>query len=360
MFITHIEVNKYRNYVSQSITLSDGVNVFSGGNAQGKTNLLEAVYLLSIGKSARTAKDRDLILWDAEQATVRATVKKKFSCESVEMVLSRKENKRVAVNGLPISKLGELMGVLHTVYFSPDELRIVKDSPVERRRFIDIAICQLSKNYFYTLTRYNKILSQRNKLLKTGGTDASFDIWDEQLAREGAKIIRTRRGFVRKLETEAKAAHTFLTGGGEDLSLGYESLDGETVPELEIALLSALKKSRDKDRNLGFTSIGPQRDDLEIKCNGIDVRNFGSQGQQRTAALSLKLAELEIFRDEAGEYPVLLLDDVLSELDPSRQLKLIQKLSGLQTIITCTHIDPMLKENISNMTTFTISGGRVI
>ena len=354
MRIEKLTIKNYRNYASADVKLGRGVNLFVGNNAQGKTNLLESVYLASVGKSARTPRWQELIKWGENFATVKVNLRKEIGTDEVEIRLDK--DKHVLINGLPITKIGELMGVLKTVLFSPDELKIVKDGPSERRRFMDIAICQLSKAYFYTLTRYNKILSQRNKLLKNHPSEDSLIVWDMQLAREGARVIKTRRGFVERLAPIAQTVHLDVTGK-EKLSLAYEGIAGENVEEIEQNFLDTLIKNRERDLNFALTHAGPQRDDLALCADGIDLRSFGSQGQQRSTALSLKLAEMELLKAESGEYPVLLLDDVLSELDSYRQSKLLSHIKAYQTIITCTSLPPEVREKLGELTEFRVENG---
>ena len=251
------------------------------------------------------------------------------------------------------------MGVVTTVFFSPDEMKIVKDGPSDRRRFMDISLCQMSKAYFYLLSSYNKTLSQRNKLLKNGATDDVLDVWDMQLVGLGSKIIKTRRGFVQRLGEKAAHNHSYLTDGGESLKLGYESESGETVEEIALSFKEHLLKDREKDKLMGYTRSGPHKDDIAFCVGDTDIRAFGSQGQQRTAALAVKLAEIDLIAGEKEEYPVLLLDDVLSELDLDRQIRLLNKIKDYQTIITCTHIDDNLTKAISNYAKFMVENGKV-
>lgn len=245
------------------------------------------------------------------------------------------------VDGIPLNKIGELIGLLNIVYFSPDEMKLIKESPQERRRFMDISLVQQSKPYYYALGNYNNILAQRNKLLKSGYRKDTLQqtlyAWDGQLADYGAYLVRKRYEFVRKLNDYAKEVHSFLTDGKEQLTLQYESdLQVASTEEIKRIFLEKLKESLEKDMNLYYTSCGPHRDDVCIRVNDVDVRKFGSQGQQRTGALSLKLAEIALFREELGEAPILLLDDVLSELDEKRRLRLIEFSAQLQTMLTCT------------------------
>ena len=359
MYLTGLTLENYRNYRSLKLSLKPGLNVLTGENAQGKTNLLEAVYFTSIGKSMRTPRDKELILWGEDRARIKAEAVGKYGRKKVEFLIDKRDNKRVAVNGAEIRKLGELMGVIMTVLFSPDEIAVIKNSPGDRRRFMDIAVCQLSRAYFYLLSRYNKTLAQRNRLLKSGTDGDTLDVWDMQLAGAGAKVIKTRRGFINRLSALADKNHRYLTKDKESLTLNYESLSGETEEEIRVNFLSELKRTRDKDILYGFTHIGAQTDDFAVLAGDVDVRKYGSQGQQRTAALSLKLAELDLFKDESGESPVLLLDDVFSELDENRQEKLIGRLNGFQTEVTCTRIEENLKKYFSDANFFRVENGTV-
>ena len=339
MYIQTLTLKDFRNYVIQRVTASPSLNVLTGRNAVGKTNFLEALYMLGIGKSPRTLKEREVVRFGKEMAYAKAEIVKKYSRHTVEMYVDKTDKKRIAIDGLPIKKLGELMGVLGVVYFSPDELGLIKDAPSARRRFLDIALSQQSKSYYYTLGKYNKTLSQRNKLLKTGGDalNSTLDIWDETLAREAATVIDYRRKFVKKLSEIAKKIHGEV-GIGEELDISYQcTIEGEEKDILIQNILSGLRANRERDVYLGFTSVGPHRDDLLVSINGLDSKKYASQGQQRTAALSLKLSELEMFYEEMGEYPILLLDDVLSELDVKRRDKLLSATSHVQTFLTCTH-----------------------
>lgn len=342
MRISKLSLTNYRNYNSQVVELTPNLNVILGKNAQGKTNLLESVFLCTIGKSPRTTKDKDLINWECDFAKVDLTLEKKIGKHQIELYLFRNQNKAIKIDKIGISKIGQLLGTLNAIYFSPDELKLIKESPEERRKFIDIHLCQFDRNYFYELSKYNQILQQRNKLLKTPNEDTlrnTIAIWDEQLAIAGAKIILSRVKFVEKLKTYANKIHNELTSGNEDLKLEYQGYISDTENKLKILLLKKYEENLDKDIRLGFTTVGPHRDDIKISSNGIDLRSFGSQGQQRTGALSLKLAELEVFKENIGEYPILLLDDVLSELDITRQNKLLEFINNIQTIITCTDFD---------------------
>ena len=339
MKVTEIAVSNYRNLARQSVKLGDQLNIFTGDNAQGKTNLVESVYLCCIGKSPRTDKDKDLICWGRDRAFVRVKYQCRFGEGEITITLNNGAKKQIAVNSVPISKMGELMGYLNCIYFSPNEIKIISQSPIERRRFLDIDLCQTDKNYFYSLSRFNKALSQRNNLLKQAksvdGVKETVFAWDQQIAEEGAKIIARRRSFCDKLKVYAKQSHRTLTDGKEQLELEYlTQISGDGVAKIAENYLKLLQDNVEKDFQLRHTSAGCQRDDIALKINGTDVRSFGSQGQLRTTALSLKLAELQIFKNIIGEYPVLILDDVLSELDIDRQKRLLNFDSNLQILLT--------------------------
>lgn len=361
MIIKSIDLINYRNYSKAHIELSKGLNVFVGNNAQGKTNLLESIFFSSIGKSPRLNKDKDLIKWECEQAKISIDVSKKYNNTNIKITIPRADKKTVKINNIPIKRIGELMGELTVVYFSPDEIKLVKEEPYDRRRFMDIDISQLSKNYFYLLLRYDKILSQRNKLLKETYDykvlQSTISIWDEQFSDIASKIIMYRLDFINKLKGPAKSIHSDITEGKENLEISYQGETGESIEDIKQKLLKKLTQNLEKDFNLKYTSIGPHRDDIKIVSNDIDLRKYGSQGQQRLATLSIKIAELELFKLEKDETPVLLLDDVLSELDEKRQRKFLDKIQGIQTILTCTKYSYLLSENDK---VFSISNGEII
>lgn len=337
MTVKEIRVKDYRNAAERVIVLAEERNAFVGANARGKTNLLEAVYFSGVGKSFRTPRDRELIKSDAARAYISVTALKDTGAETVQIILDRAVNKSVAINGVPISRMSELMGVCPVVLFCPDGLKIVKDAPADRRRFMDISLCQISKAYFAALMQYDKILTSRNKLLKSGGAnDNTLAPWDELLADVGSKIVKSRRGFIKSLVPIAAEYHSFLSDGSEALGLDYEGENGENVEDIKAALLKKFASDKENDLRLKYTHSGPHKDDIKISVNGIDLRAYGSQGQQRTAALSMKLAEMKLLTDVLGTSPVLLLDDVFSELDVKRRKKLLSALDGFQSIITAT------------------------
>lgn len=355
MIIKNLTIKNFRNYTAETVDFNDGINIFTGKNASGKTNLLEAVYLLGVGKSPRTSKEKELIKFNEQRAFIKATVQKKYRLHTIEIMLEG-NGKKIFIDGIPINKLSDLIGILNVVYFSPDELKFIKETPAERRRFLDISLSQQNKIYFHSLMRYNKILAQRNKLLKTDTHNPSLkdmlSIWDIQLAESGANIILARRSYIEKLQFFAKEIHLDLTANKENLELSYESLiEPENREEILSEFNTKLSESMEKDINLMYTTVGPHRDDIKITLNGNDARKFASQGQQRTTALSIKIAELSLFEQETGETPVLLLDDVLSELDDYRKQKLYEQANRTQTLITCTEFDfmPTVKTKIFNV-----------
>lgn len=349
MFAKKLMLNGFRNYDIEQIEFSPNLNLIVGKNAQGKTNLIEAIYYSAVGKSARAKKDADLINWSKDKANFKLTVQKNAGTKDVEITFFRNQKKAIKVNGINLLKIGDLLGNVNVIYFSPDELKLVKDAPEDRRKFLDTDISQFNKTYFYSLLRYNKILEQRNKLLKerydTKTIEQTLPIWNAQLATEGAKLIKTRIEFVERLKKYVKNAHTFLTSEQEYLQIEYAGIAGESEQEIKEKLLKELIRVQDKDIKLGYTNVGPHRDDIKFLVNNVDIRSFGSQGQHRTVALSLKLAELEIFKEETGEYPILLLDDVLSELDQERQQRLLAKIKTIQSFITTAQYDPFMFEN---------------
>ena len=315
-----------------------------GKNGQGKTNCAEAVFYLCTGASLRIRHDKQLILAGETCAKISATAQNRYGTVKIEADIYE-DKREIRINGSKISKNADLMGHINTVFFSPGELRLIQDGPDERRRFMNLSISQTSPAYYTALLRYNKILDQRNALLKNPDISLVYDtlpVWDDQLCKYAAVIVNKRMEFLEKLAPLAKEIHSSLTDGVEEL----EITPSKKYAGDENAVFEKLKKSLannyDKDLRLGFTTVGPHRDDLEFFISGKDAKAYASQGQTRTAALSVKLAEVEIFKELSGEYPVLILDDVMSELDLPRRKKLLSRISGLQTILTCTHAERVL------------------
>ncbi len=373
MFIKNLILKNYRNYEYQEFDFCEGVNILTGDNAQGKTNCAEAIFYLCTGYSPRATRDKQVIKYGQDTAKIIGLATSNYGNVSVELNFFNNANKTIKINGVPVKKIGELMGNINSVFFNPGELKLIQESPEDRRRFMDISLSQMSKRYFYALQKYRKVLEERNNLLKSNDKQSIYQtlsFWDEQLASYAETIIKERLNFVETLVPLAKKAHGFITNNQEEISISLEAtyLDEEDeflgVPtshlekDVKKCLLLALTKRIEKDIALGYTSVGPHRDDLKIKINGEDVRLYGSQGQQRTSALSLKLAELEVFKDRFNEYPVLILDDAFSELDKSRRARLLTYVKGVQTIITCTDVTTDMLVN-DGVKIFNIKNGKI-
>ena len=357
MIIKSLELSDFRNYHSLDLSFDKGTNILYGDNAQGKTNVLEAIYVSAMTKSHKGAKDREIINFDKEEAHIRTYLFKEDLEYKVDMHLRNNKSKGIAINGQKIKKAAELVGLLNVVFFSPEDLSIIKSGPAERRRFIDMELCQLDKFYLYNLNKYNKIVNQRNKLLKDFYNNSdlyeTIVIWDSQLLSYGKQIIERRSQFISQLNEIIFDIHKKLSGDKEELVIVYE-------PEVEADQFEKkLEANRDRDIRLKMTSVGPHRDDFSFFINGIDIRKYGSQGQQRTAALSLKLAEIEIVKRVVKDNPVLLLDDVLSELDSSRQNHLLNSIGDIQTIITCTGLDDFINNRFEINKIFKVTNGIV-
>ena len=340
MVIESLKLENFRNYQELRLRFDPGTNIFFGNNAQGKTNILESIYLCGTTKSHKGSKDKEMIRFGEDEAHIKLTVRKQDVPYRIDMHLKKNKAKGIAINGIPIRKASELFGIVNVVFFSPEDLNIIKNGPAERRRFLDLELCQLNKLYVHGLIQYNRVVTQRNKLLKELSFhpeyEETLDIWDLQLAQYGRQVIEYRTDFVKQLNEMIVGIHNQLSGGKEHLEIFYE-------PNVEAEKLEdALAKNRDSDLRQRTTGIGPHRDDISFIVNGIDIRRFGSQGQQRTAALSLKLAEIELVKYLVKDYPVLLLDDVLSELDGSRQEHLLAGIDHIQTMITCTGLEDFL------------------
>lgn len=357
MILRSLKLKNFRNYDALDVKFDSGINIFCGDNAQGKTNILEAVYMSGTTKSHRGSRDRDVIQFGHEESHIETVVEKDGNDCVVDVHLKKNRPKGIAVNKVPIRKAGELFGIVNLIFFSPEDLNIIKDGPSERRRFLDAELCQLDRVYLFHLTNYNKAIQQRNKLLKETSFDADWkdtlDVWDLQLAKYGKYVIERRRKFIGELDGIVGGIHKKLSGGAEEVSLCYE-------PNMsEDDFYEKLVRNREKDNILKTTTAGPHRDDMCFAANGIDLRKFGSQGQQRTAALSLKLSEIEIVRSLIHDTPVLLLDDVLSELDKKRQNYLLDSIHDIQTLITCTGLDEFVNHRFHINKVFQVENGRI-
>lgn len=339
MKVKNLHLKNYRNYEEETFTYGDGLNIVCGKNAQGKTNSAEAIFMLCTGYSPRVKKDKQVIRYGEESAQIVAEAESDYGLVKVEMRFYQSARKKILINEVPIAKIGELMGNINSVFFNPNELKLIQESPEDRRRFMDVSLSQMNKRYFYALKTYNEVLSHRNSLLKSEDRNLIIDtirLWDEQLIESAITIITERNNFISKLAPYAKASHAELSDG-EILTVEPIKEYGTTRDEIREFLKRSLIERLERDIILGYTTIGPHRDDLKITLNGEDIKVYASQGQQRTAALSLKLSELEIFKDRFSEYPLLILDDALSELDITRQRRLLKKVEGIQTIVTCTN-----------------------
>ncbi len=358
MIVKSIQLKNFRNYKDQILNLDPGLNVLVGDNAEGKTNMLESIYFCANFSSPRTTNDKEMIRFNQDHAIVKLVIKKKYRDNSIKIKIDSHKKKYVLVDDIPINRVAELMGVLGVVFFSPQEIKLIQESPDDRRKFLNIALSQQDKTYFRALNDYKKILLNKNNLLKKGLTteqvDTMLDVYDAQLAKEGEFIINKRMNFLKVLSNYSNRANEKLSESEETLNLEYEtniSLEGN----IQSNLYDSLVKAREKDKQLGYTSVGPHRDDIKIILNGNDARKFASQGQQRSITLAMKLASLYIYKNETGEFPVLLLDDVLSELDLKRQKILLEMLKDIQIILTCTHYNIDVPAKIIN-----IKDGKVI
>lgn len=356
MIIKSLELADYRNYEELVIHFDRGTNILIGDNAQGKTNILEAIYVAATTKSHKGSKDAEMIHFEREEGHIRLILEKNGVSTRIDMHLRKNKSKGIAVDGNKLKKAADLLGLCNVVLFSPEDLSIIKDGPSERRRFVDMELCQLDSFYLYNLNNYNKIVNQRNKLLKdmimNSSLQETLSIWDMQLVSFGSKMIERRILFVEQLNEIIYEIHRKLTGGREEIRIVYEP--NVSIEDFE----RKLKTSQMRDIKAKITSVGPHRDDFCFMVDGIDIRKYGSQGQQRTAALSLKLAEIELVKKITGDTPILLLDDVLSELDCKRQNQLLGSIGEIQTIITCTGMEEFVNNRFEIDKIFKVCEGK--
>jgi len=342
MIIKSLKIKNYRNYNEEEIFFDKGTNILYGDNAQGKTNILESIFLSATTKSHKGSKANEIIKFDKEETHIQTILEKKNIEYKINISIKKNDKKEVAINNQKIKKISELLGIMNVVLFSPEDLSIIKNGPAERRKFLNIELCQLDKTYLYNLNYYNKIVNQRNKLFKDMSKDMNLkktiSVWNMQLVVYGKKIIEKREEFINELGMILKEIHYNLTGKKEEVDIIYKP--NVSTENLE----NKLEENVEKDIYLKQTTVGPHRDDIEFFINKIDVRKFGSQGQQRMVALSLKLAEIELVKRTINDNPILLLDDVLSELDNKRQKFLLDYLGEMQTIITCTGLDEFIND----------------
>lgn len=357
MHIKKIKINNYRNYNEAEISFHEKMNILYGDNAQGKTNILESIYICATTKSHQGSKDKEIIKMGCDEAHVKMYIEKEGLEHYIDLHLKKNKPKGIAVNGIPIKRSAELMGIINIVLFSPEDLNIIKNGPSERRRFIDMELCQLSRIYLDNLYRYSKVLNQRNHLLKQISYNESLketlSVWDEQLIKYGTEIIKERKEFIEQINNISADIHKKLTGEKEFLNIQYE-------PNVDVEeFADKLYKNYNRDIYYQITHTGPHRDDIKFISNDMDLRTYGSQGQKRTAALSLKLSEIEIVKKKTGDIPVLLLDDVLSELDRSRQNYLLESIDDVQTIITCTGLEEFINHSLDVNRIYKIENGNV-
>ncbi|WP_026521422.1 DNA replication/repair protein RecF [Butyrivibrio sp. VCB2001] len=365
MIIKSLELADFRNYDNLKIDFSSGTNILYGDNAQGKTNILEAIYVSATTKSHKGSKDKEIINFGKEEAHIRTILEKDNAEYRVDMHLRKNKSKGIAIDGQKIKRASDLIGRLNVVFFSPEDLSIIKNGPSERRRFMDMELCQLDHIYLNSLSKYNKLVVERNKVLKDlfekPENSVLLDVQDKQLCEYGSVIIKAREKFIKELNEIISPIHEKLTGGKELLSVYYEP--NVSFEEFE----KKLSASRKKDMYAKQTTIGPHKDDFSFivkkaqdpEQEGIDIRKYGSQGQQRTASLSLKLSEIEIVKKSKKDNPVLLLDDVLSELDSNRQNYLLNTIGDIQTIITCTGLDEFVNNRFEIDKLFKVTEGTV-
>lgn len=359
MYIKEIELKDFRNYKELRTSFSKNVNIFLGNNAQGKTNLLEGIYLNAMAKSFKTTKDKELIRFGEEFCKIKTIAFFDDDEHSTEIVINKEGKKGVKLDGVKISRTSELLERIFIIIFSPEDLKIVKDEPEKRRKFINRELCQIKPGYYNDLNNYKRVLKQRNTYLKEERIESSIlDIWDHELARYGSKVIARRNEFIKRINEISKEIHKNISGGKENLELNYEP-NISFSSELESDFYEIISSNRNDDIRNRTTGRGPHKDDLKISADGIDLRKYGSQGQQRTAALSLKLSEIKLIEEEMGEKPILLLDDVLSELDNDRQNFLIHSLGGNQLFITTTDISGKVARQLPEGKVFKITSGQI-
>lgn len=368
MILKDITLRHFRNYEELLLSFSDGINVFLGENAQGKTNLMEAIYTLSMARSPRTSNEREMIQWQEEHAHVSGNIIKKNSRYPLELHFSKK-GKMAKVNHLEQKRLSQYVGTLNVVLFAPEDLDLVKGSPVNRRKFLDMELGQMSHVYLHELVQYQRVLKQRNLYLKQlligkAKDEVYLEVLTEQMITVGANIIEFRLEFIEKLEKWAYALHYQISNDKEELSIHYKStiaftreMDNQQIFQM---LMEEQERVKKRERDQGQTLFGPHRDDLVFYINKRNVHQYGSQGQQRTTVLSLKLAEIECMKEVLGEYPILLLDDVLSELDDDRQTHLLKTIEKkVQTFLTTTSLDGIKRNQIEEPTVFRVKAGKV-
>jgi len=369
LYIESLNLKGFRNYKDIKLDFAKNYNIIYGENAQGKTNIIEAIFLCASGRSHRTSKDSELLNINSNNYYIKLDSIKNQENLSIEIIHEKDKKKFIKINEIPLKKIGNLMGNLLAVIFSPEDLSVINEGPAQRRRFIDITLSQIKPAYFYDLQQYNRILLQRNTLLKEIQNNKSLlntlDIWNIKIAETAARIIKTRYIFINRLKQYANRYHSLLSSSNEDMKINYSSsikIDNfdDEVEKIKETVFNELDRIKNIEIMRGTTLKGPHRDDYEIYINDLDVKSFGSQGQKRTVILSIKLSELQIIKEETGEYPVLLLDDVMSELDYKRREILFDCINNIQTFITCTEKDIFSKKEFKNILFFNVKNGNTI
>lgn len=359
MYVKNISLFNYRNYSNLSIELCKNVNVFVGDNAQGKTNIIESIYYGAFAKSHRTSKDKELINWKSDKAYISLLIGKNRLDKKIDINILRDGKKAIKVNNIKVNKIGELFGTFNVVMFSPEDLKVIKEAPNLRRRLLDMELSQINSKYYFNLVQYNKILSERNILLKSRNFNEDvLEVYDIQLIEYADYIISKRLEYIDKINHYGNDIHKEITSGKEKINFKYSCT--VNLDNFKSNYLKKLKDNLLKDREKGLTSAGPHRDDFNVFINDVDVKIFGSQGQQRTSILTMKFSSLKIIKEVTGEYPVLLLDDVLSELDISRKRYILSTIKDIQTVITCTGIDDLKDYLDNNARTFIVSNGQIL
>ncbi len=358
MYLKNLKLSNFRNYDNLSIDFDNGINILYGDNAQGKTNILEAIYFCSTTKSHKGSKEKEIIKINENESHIKLLIDRGDYLRTIDMHLRRNRTKGVAIDKSPIKKTSDLFEIINIVFFSPEDLNLIKDGPSKRRKFIDFELCQLDKVYLHNLTSYNKVITQRNNLLKQISFNSklldTLSIWDNQLIKYGNYIISRREEFINSLNEIVYDIHSKLSGGREELIIKYQ-------PNITINnFQDELKRVRDRELKVQVTTVGPHRDDITFLNGDIDIRKFGSQGQQRTCALSIKLAEIELVKKIINDKPILLLDDVLSELDIKRQNYLLDSIEGIQTILTCTGLEEFVNKRMKFEKIYKVVNGAVI
>lgn len=368
LYIDSLKIKNFRNYKENEIHFSKNYNIIFGENAQGKTNIIEAIFLCASGRSHRTSKDSELLNINSNNYYIRLNANKAQENSDIEIVYEKDKRKIIKINEIPIKKIGNLMGNLLAVIFSPEDLSVINEGPSQRRRFIDITISQIKPSYFYDLQLYNKILLQRNSLLKELINNRSLidtlEVWDEKICEVGSRIIKTRHEFINRLSEITKKNHSLLSDNYEKMDIIYvSSVDTDNYTDIDIIksnMMRDFKKLRNIELKRCTTLKGPHRDDYKICINDLDVKSFGSQGQKRTVILSMKLSEVQIIKEETGEYPILLLDDVMSELDLKRREILFDNIKHIQTFITCTEKENFNRKEFMDVLFLNVKNGNTM